>query len=90
MCLLADLLDALLSGYLLVVLVAVVLSWLNPNPAHPLVRFVYRLTDPLFLRIRRLLRTEAMGLDLSPLVVVFAIYLVRYAVVGALRRAAGC
>jgi YggT family protein len=90
MCAVADLLDALLSGYLLIVLVAVVMSWLSPNPAHPLVRFVYRLTDPAFVRVRRALRTEGMGLDLSPVVVVVGIYLIRLVVVGGLRRAAGC
>jgi len=86
MCVLVDFVNSLLSAYLFVVLVAVVISWLNPDPAHPLVRFVYRLTDPVFREIRRVLHLEGLGLDLSPLVVVFAVYMVR---VG-LRRVTGC
>ena len=86
MCALVNLVDLLLYGYLFVVLAAVVISWLNPDPAHPLVRFVYRLTDPLFREIRRVTQMEGLGLDLSPLVVVFAIYLIRTG----LRRITGC
>ena len=86
MCVLVDFVNSLLSAYLFVVLVAVVISWLNPDPAHPLVRFVYRLTDPVFREIRRVLHLEGLGLDLSPLVVVFAIYLIRTG----LRRITGC
>ena len=71
------------------VLAAVVISWLNPDPANPVVRFVYRLTDPVFAQIRRILHMEGLGLDLSPLVVVFAIYLIRSFLLHGLRHLGG-
>ena len=46
----------------------VILSWLNPNPFNPIVRFVYVLTEPVLAPVRRVLPPIA-GLDFSPIVV---------------------
>lgn len=59
------------------VIVAALVSWVSPDPRNPIVRFLYRTTEPLFRPFRRLLPpSRTGGLDLSPIFVIFVIYLV--------------
>ena len=70
--LLANLIDL----YSLVVLVAVVLSWLRLDPRHPLVTFTQALTEPVLAPIRNVVPTIA-GLDLSPMVLLIALQILK-------------
>ncbi len=72
MALLAFVIDA----YSLVVFAAVALSWLHPPEHHPLVRLTARLTEPVLTPIRRLLPAFG-GMDLSPLLLLLALRLLR-------------
>jgi YggT family protein len=67
---------ALIDLYSLVVLVAVVISWIHLESRHPLVRLVYRLTEPVVAPIRKALPPVA-GLDFSPMVLLIALRLLR-------------
>jgi YggT family protein len=62
-----------------------VLSWVSPDPFNPIVRFLYRVTEPVLRPIRRRLPTFQMGLDLSPMVVILAIYFLQAFLVESLR-----
>jgi YggT family protein len=83
---LANLIDLLLNAYLLIVIARAVLSWVNPDPYNPIVRFIIRVTEPVLGPIRDRLRlpTVTMGLDLSPMVVLLAIYFLKSFLVGSL------
>lgn len=52
----------------IILMVRVILSWVRPNPYHPLVQFVYQVTEPLMQPFRRLL-PPAGGIDFSPILV---------------------
>ena len=66
--------NILLSAYFLIVLVAALLSWIKPDPYHPIVRFIRAVTEPVFYRIRRLMPFVMVGgFDLSPVVALLAI-----------------
>lgn len=82
---LAQLVDLVLQAYFWIIIARAVLSWVNPDPFNPIVRFLYRVTEPVLRPIRRRLPTMQMGLDLSPMVVLLAIYFVRAFVVESLR-----
>ncbi len=75
----ASLICTLLQLYIFVLLVRVVLSWfpISPHGAMATVAsFLYTITDPILMPLRRFLppvRMGAMALDLSPLVAFFAI-----------------
>ncbi len=69
-------LAALVDLYSLVVLAAVVMSWVRVDPRNPLARIVYNLTEPVLAPIRRLLPVMG-GLDFSPMVVLFALRALR-------------
>ena len=84
----ARLLELVLWAYFWILIARAVLSWVNPDPYNPIVRFLYRVTEPVLRPIRDRLPTFAMGLDLSPLVVLLAIYLIRDFLVPVLYRIA--
>lgn len=65
-----------LDLYFWVVIVACILTWVNPDPYNPIVRTLRTLTEPVFYRVRRWLPfTYTNGLDFSPIVVLLAIKL---------------
>ena len=61
----------LLDIYTWIIIAAAVVSWVNPNPYHPAVRLLARLTEPVLGPIRRLLPPwKTFGLDFSPMIVI--------------------
>jgi YggT family protein len=78
---LAQVLDYILWAYVWILLGRVVISWVNADPANPIVRFLYAATEPVLERARRLLPLQAGGFDLSPIIVWIAvIFLQRFIV----------
>jgi YggT family protein len=72
-----------LEFYMWVVIARAVLSWVNPDPYNPIVRFINNITEPVLRQVRsRLPGIE--GIDLSPIVVIFAIYFIKIFVVNSL------
>ena len=82
---LATLVYVVLQVYFWIIIARAVLSWVNPDPFNPIVRFLYRVTEPVLRPIRRRLPTMGMGLDLSPMLVILAIYFLQTFLVGSLR-----
>ncbi|MEZ0343798.1 MAG: YggT family protein [Caldimicrobium sp.] len=68
--------DLLLTIYVWIIIARAIISWVNPSPFHPLVRFLYRVTEPVLSPIRRLI-PPIYGLDLSPVIVIFIIYFIK-------------
>ena len=70
--------DTVLSLYFWIVMAAVVLSWVNPDPYNPIVRGIRSLTEPVFYRVRKLMPfTYFSGIDFSPFVIVLGIKFVQ-------------
>jgi len=70
------LLAVLLDVYSMVVFAAVIVSWLNLQPDHPIVRVTSALTEPVLAPIRKVL-PDMGGIDLSPMVLLLGIQLLR-------------
>ena len=70
------LLASLIDLYSLVVLVAVILSWVPLDRRNHLVAITHALTEPVLASIRRILPPMA-GLDLSPMVLLIALQLLK-------------
>jgi YggT family protein len=81
----ARLIELVLWAYFWVIIARAVISWVNPDPFNPIVRFLHRVTEPVLRPIRRRLPTFQMGLDLSPMVVILAIYFLQSFLVESLR-----
>ncbi len=82
---LARLVNLALEAYFWIIIVRAILSWVSPDPYNPIVRFIHRVTEPVLRPIRYRLPTLAMGLDLSPVVVLLAIKVAEWVVVDSLR-----
>ena len=61
----------------LLVIAAVIASWIGANPGNPIVRFLRAVTEPLFEIVRPLARKLPGSLDWSPAIVLIAIALIR-------------
>ncbi|MBF6567272.1 MAG: YggT family protein [Candidatus Binataceae bacterium] len=63
----------LLSLYFWIIIISAVLSWVQPDPYHPLVRAIYGLTEPVFEWIREHMPVVFGGIDLSPMVLLLVV-----------------
>lgn len=72
-----QLLATVVQFYSYVVLARVILTWLpNISRENPIVEFIYQITDPVLVPLRRAL--PAMGtLDFSPLVLLVGLHILR-------------
>lgn len=70
---LAQVIDIGLSIYMWLIIARAILSWVNPDPYNPLVRFLYNVTEPVLAFFRRLIPLQYGGLDLAPLAVLLVI-----------------
>src|SRR5262250_3089417 len=84
----ARLLEIVLWAYFWMIIARAVLSWVNPDPYNPIVRFLYRVTEPVLRPVRYRLPTMQMGLDLSPMIVLLVIYFLQQFLVPVLYRMA--
>lgn len=69
----AKILHLLINIYTFVVAIAVLISWVNPDPYNPLVRILRQLTEPVFAKVRRIMPRALFrtGIDFTPVVVLF-------------------
>jgi YggT family protein len=70
-------LSMVLTLYQWIIVARAVLSWVNPDPYNPIVRFIHNITEPVLAPIRRRLPTSLGPIDVSPIIVFFAVYLLR-------------
>lgn len=70
----AGALGLILNVYMWIVIARAILSWVNPDPRNPIVRFLYNATEPLLYRVRRTVPAIAGGIDFSPIIVIVGIY----------------
>ncbi|MEO5361948.1 MAG: YggT family protein [Nitrospirota bacterium] len=82
----AQIADLILGAYMWIVIVSALISWVNPDPYNPIVRFLYLATEPVLRPIRRKIGNLG-GIDISPLIVVLAIVFLRSFLVGSLMQA---
>lgn len=81
----ATVLNVVLTVYMWIIIARALISWVNPDPYNAIVRFLYSATEPLLYRVRRAMPFRTGGLDLSPLVVILALYFLQIFLVSSLR-----
>ena len=82
----AVVLHYVLHFYMWIVIVRAVLSWVNPDPYNPIVRFIHNVTEPVLYRIRTKLPLNFGGIDFSPIIVILGIIFLQNFVVNSLFR----
>jgi YggT family protein len=83
----AQILNMVLGIYMWVIIIRALLSWVNPDPYNPVVRFLYQITEPVLERVRRIVPYLG-GIDMSPIIVIFIIYFLKAFVVTTLLQIA--
>ncbi len=71
------LIDRLIDLYSLIIVGAVVVSWIDVPRDNPAIRLLHRATDPVLTPVRRALPKTG-GIDLSPLVVLIGLRLLSW------------
>lgn len=67
---LGGIVHSLLTVYIWVVIIGALLSWVRPDPYNPIVQIIYRLTEPAYKLIRRMMPTVFNGIDLAPIILI--------------------
>ncbi|MBU4484663.1 YggT family protein [bacterium] len=83
---LAKVIGLIINIYTFVIIIAVLISWVKPDPYNPIVRILHQLTEPVFARVRRFMPRAIfrIGLDLSPIIVLILLVLIETIVVNVL------
>jgi YggT family protein len=84
----AEILNIGLSLYMYIIIARAILSWVNPDPYNPIVRFLHAITEPVLFRIRRRLPLIFGGMDFSPIIVILAIIFLKSFIVQSLYQMA--
>lgn len=71
-----ELVEQAINLFLFAILIQVILSWVSPGGYNPVVNLIYSITDPLLRPARRIIPAIA-GLDLSPMVVMIGLVLLK-------------
>ena len=84
----AKVMDIVLLLFMWIVIARAVLSWVNPDPYNPIVRFIHNVTEPIMYPLRSKLPINFGGIDFSPIIIFLGIIFLRTFVVNSLLRMA--
>lgn len=83
---LANVVRLIFSIYIILLFVRILFAWIRPNMFNPIVRFVYRVTDP-YLKIFAGIRFLRIGyIDFTPILAFYLLYLLQELVYNVLIR----
>ena len=74
----ARILDIVLTGYMWILIVRALLSWVSPDPYNPIVRALYSITEPLLSFLRRKFPLMAGSIDFSPMIAILGILFLQH------------
>ena len=87
---LIDILFLALNILMWLIIAAALVSWVSPDPRNPIVRFLYRATEPILRPFRRILPpSRTGGIDFSPVLVILLIYIIKRVLIRLLYGSAG-
>ena len=72
----ARIISAILTILTWIIVIRALISWVNPDPYNQIVQFLYRVTEPILMPIRRILPAMG-GFDLSSIVALVGIVFIR-------------
>ncbi|MFZ5897773.1 MAG: YggT family protein [Bacillota bacterium] len=84
---LIQMVDIAFRLYTYIIIARVLLSWVRHDPYHPVFRFIYEITEPVLGFFRRIIPPIGV-IDISPIVALFVVSLVRVLVLNILARLA--
>ncbi|MBD5165271.1 YggT family protein [Helicobacter sp.] len=70
---LAQILSMVINIYIWVVIIAALITWVRPDPYNPIVQILYKLTEPVYAKIRKIIPTLLGGIDIAPILVILVL-----------------
>jgi len=61
---------SIINLYMWVVIIAALITWVNPDPSNPIVQILRRLTEPVYKKMREFFPTVINGIDFAPLILI--------------------
>lgn len=69
----ADIINFILEIYKWMIIIAALMSWVNPDPYNPIVRFLHSATEPVLRPVRNIIGYRLGPIDISPFIVILVI-----------------
>jgi len=70
-----ELVSMALNFYMWILIVAVLMTWVNPDPYNAIVQFIRQATEPFLSKIRQVIPLQFGGMDFSPIAAIFLVHL---------------
>jgi len=81
---LAKAIEILISIYIWMIIFRAIISWASPYARIPIAGLLFRLTDPFLGKIRQLLPLPRMAFDITPVIAILILILIRHLILAAL------
>ena len=65
--------NLIIGLYIWVVIIAALITWVQPNPYNPIVRFLWNVTEPVYRFIRKYIPTTFGGFDIAPIILILGL-----------------
>ena len=87
----AKVIGLIINIYTMIIVIAALITWVNPDPYNPIVKILRGLTEPAFRIVRRLMPRALLRLriDISPIIVLVVLMMAETFLVGLLVNLAG-
>lgn len=71
------LVDLVFDALTLSLIIRVFMSWVPHDRYHPVIEFLYKITDPMLKPFQNLIPPNKMGIDLSPILAFFSLGIIQ-------------
>ncbi|MFA5146085.1 MAG: YggT family protein [Candidatus Omnitrophota bacterium] len=66
------------------IIIRALISWVNPDPFNPIVQFLYKTTEPILQPFRKIFPIYTVGIDISPIFALIAVWFLKLFLVSTL------
>ena len=73
----ATILDYILTIANWLIIIRALISWVNPDPYNVIVQFLYKVTEPLLAPFRKFFPAYSIGIDISPIFALLAVWFLK-------------
>ncbi|MFA5879769.1 MAG: YggT family protein [Candidatus Margulisiibacteriota bacterium] len=74
---LATIVDLIFNILFITLIIRVLISWVPHNPYHPLIQYLYNITDPFLKPFQKIVPPFKFGIDFSPMLAFIALMVIR-------------
>ena len=71
-----NIVNILFEIFIWLLMIRIILSWLPHNRSHPIIDYIYKITNPILEPFRNMINPIG-GIDLSPIIVFFLLRLIQ-------------